>query len=78
MDGSPRPARADSLMLPRGGRYVVEGSPEAAKLDLDFDLVLDKDLAVNKYPSVRGRGRDSWWRDLYVYVASRTCARGRH
>jgi hypothetical protein len=64
MDGSPRTARADSLMLPRGGRYVVEGSPEAAKLDLDFDLVLDKDLAVNKYPSVRGRGRDSWWREL--------------
>ncbi len=31
-------------------KYIVEGSVEAAGLDLDFDMVLDASLAVNRYP----------------------------
>jgi hypothetical protein len=31
-------------------KYIVEGSVEAAALDLDFDMVLDASLAVNRYP----------------------------
>lgn len=42
------------IAVPR--KYIVLGSPEAAGLDLDFDLVLDACLAVNKcaraYPSI--------------------------
>jgi hypothetical protein len=34
------------IEVPR--KYIVWGSPEAAGLDLDFDLVLDACLAVNK------------------------------
>ena len=37
-------------ILADGKTYVVEGSEEAAKADLDFDLVIDKDLAANIYP----------------------------
>ena len=33
--------------------YIVEGTAEAAAADLDFDLVMDKDLAVNLYPTAR-------------------------
>ena len=31
-------------------KYIVEGSVEAAGLDLDFDMVLDASLAVNRFP----------------------------
>ncbi|EDO49835.1 predicted protein, partial [Nematostella vectensis] len=30
--------------------YVVQGTPEAAKADLDFDLVMNASLAKNEYP----------------------------
>ena len=33
-----------------GGRYVVQGTPEAAAADLDFDLVMNPSLAKNEYP----------------------------
>ena len=32
-------------ILADGRKYVVEGSKKAKKADLDFELVLDKDLA---------------------------------
>ena len=40
-------------ILADGKTYVVEGSEEAAKADLDFDLVMDKDLAANIYPAAK-------------------------
>jgi len=40
-------------ILEDGKTYVVEGSDEAKKADLDFDLVLDKDLAANVYPKAK-------------------------
>ena len=32
-------------------KYIITGSPEAAGLDLDFDLTMDASLAKNEYPA---------------------------
>jgi protein-arginine kinase/nucleoside diphosphate kinase len=42
-----------SGILADGNTYVVEESEEAATADLDFDLVMDKDLAANVYPAAK-------------------------
>ena len=46
-------ASAATGILADGKTYVVEGSPEAAAADLDFDLVMDKDLVANVYPAAK-------------------------
>eukprot|EP01048_Picozoa_sp_COSAG05_P007095 COSAG05_NODE_489_length_9314_cov_115.648655_6_plen_559_part_01 len=47
------PSGAATGILADGKTYVVEGSEEAGKADLDFDLVMDKDLAANVYPKAK-------------------------
>ena len=35
------------------GKYIVEGTPEAAAVDQDFALVMDPSLAVNEFPQAK-------------------------
>jgi hypothetical protein len=42
-----------SVPNPLTREYVVEDTPQAEEADLDFDLVMDKDLADNVYPAAK-------------------------
>jgi protein-arginine kinase len=54
---APAPAVTETTaatgILADGNTYVIEGTEEAAAADLDFDLVMDKDLAANVYPAAK-------------------------
>ena len=51
----PAPAASPAAESPAapssGGKYIVQGTPEAAAADLDFDLVMNPSLAKNEYPT---------------------------
>ena len=42
-----------ALGISSAKEYVVQGSIEAAGLDLDFDLTMNADLANNEYPTAK-------------------------